>query len=187
MQAEGSQMQNTGDFQFVKRNVHVLWSWSKASEPVVIEGPVFFRTRDHSTFYSLVWAAAAISCHLYSLSVRLTMQTNKQTNKQHSPTRSVNISVLSETFNPLLNPSACTKKGNKAVTDLEQSGIVHLEKRRHRGDLIALCSSLKRGCGEVGVVLCSQVTVTGWEGMALSCTGGGSGWIVGNISSQKEW
>jgi len=34
--------------------------------------------------------------------------------------------------------------------------------------------------------LCLMSSV-GWEGMASSCTRGGSGWILGKISSQKEW
>jgi len=29
-------------------------------------------------------------------------------------------------------------------------------------------------------------TLTGQEGMALSCAGGYSGWILGELSSQKE-
>ena len=38
----------------------------------------------------------------------------------------------------------------------------------------------------MGVSLFSHVTAIGWEVIALSCTGGGSGWIVGTISSPKE-
>jgi len=39
----------------------------------------------------------------------------------------------------------------------------------------------------MGVGLFSQVTVIGEKVMASSCTRGGSGWILGRISSLKEW
>jgi len=39
----------------------------------------------------------------------------------------------------------------------------------------------------MGVGLFLQVTATGWEEMDLSCTRGGSGWILGKNSSQQEW
>lgn len=50
---------------------------------------------------------------------------------------------------------------HKAYGDwLRELGLFDVEKRRLRGDLIAHYSSLRGGCGEVGV-LCSQVTAMG--------------------------
>lgn len=40
--------------------------------------------------------------------------------------------------------------------------------------------------GKGGVGFFSQVTVIGQEVMALSCARGGSGWVLGNTSSQKS-
>jgi len=69
----------------------------------------------------------------------------------------------------------------------EGTGIVQPGEEKLRGDLIALYSSLKGGCSEVGISPFSQITAVGREVMALSCTRGGSGWILGKKNSQKEW
>ena len=68
---------------------------------------------------------------------------------------------------------------------LRELRLFSLEKRRLRGDLIALYNCLKGGCGEVGIGIFSQVIAIGQEGTASGCARGGSGWMLGKIFSER--